>query len=306
MNFDKTNSQIIEEYRSKFLCINATGDPINLKDFKDKYVVYAIENLTDHKIYIGKTSNLLNRVNHYIWAYRNKDEYDTQYREISKAIACEGIENFRMYPIYIAKNADDMSRAENYYTNALKASRPGMVYNMVEPPKKNERKNIISPGARNHSVETKMKKSKPIIALNPDTKEGYFCNGMKLFGDFVGSSKDQVKNCAKRGIRHHGYYIIYLQSFDRELVSNMRKETQKDYEDWKASHRPNDNKGTHNEYLSYVDLVDQMMSTSNTDPIINAGFKMSIIDYTPANEVSTTTYKIKPFVKDLSEFSDNL
>ena len=34
-------------------------------------LIYNVENLRTNKIYIGKTTNLLNRANHYILEYRN-------------------------------------------------------------------------------------------------------------------------------------------------------------------------------------------------------------------------------------------
>lgn len=61
---------------------------------------------------------------------------------------------------------------------------------------------------------TKMKKAKFICGVKPDKSEFYICAGMKLFGDFVGKSKDIIKNATKTQSTICGYYIIKLEYED--------------------------------------------------------------------------------------------
>ena len=66
-----------------------------------------------------------------------------------------------------------------------------------------------------------MAKSKLICAINPEMNEFIFSTGLKLFGDYIGRSKDNIKSAAKRETKINGYFIYYLNNTDyNNQISN--------------------------------------------------------------------------------------
>ena len=103
-----SNTDIITIYRKNFLCVSIDDTtPLDASLFLNKLCIYAIINLKNNLKYIGKTTNLLNRANNYIWNIRNYNESESSLmRSINKAMIDEGINNFRMIPIDIASNRE--------------------------------------------------------------------------------------------------------------------------------------------------------------------------------------------------------
>lgn len=222
MNIIQSNTEIVSAMRYEFLKNDREGNPADISLLKKKYCIYVIENLRTSKIYIGKTTNIFNRANHYILEYRNFKNGLPLYsvrRSIIQAICNEGIQNFRMYPIAIAQDRKELSIMEKQYV---------IEYNTLEPrgynqilPDGSEGWNTRKCSGISQPISAKISKSKIVACINSSTKELIISIGMKLFGDYIGSSKDQVKNCAKRGIKHRGYHIIYLNEYDRESIRNL-------------------------------------------------------------------------------------
>lgn len=300
-DFLTRNSEIIQKYREKFLFATSERAPIKLKDFKGKCVVYAIENVVTKKVYIGKTTNLLNRVNHYIWLYRNGDnsKYDEK-RPIADAMKTEGIENFIMYPVAIAPDRDALAVTEMGIILTMKKYSPDRLYNTQVPCGTDETKYAVH-GTFSQSASTKTAKSKVIIAINPEIKKAYISIGLKLFGDFVGSSKDQVKNCAKRGIRHRGYYIIYLNTDDRESVESKRKTNQEEILKPFLEKRPNYHNDKYEEYFYFVNLVDTMMEEKSEKCFRDLGYECGFIAYSHDSN-PTMSYSLR----NIKDFFDML
>lgn len=287
MNITERNSDKISEIREKFLVENPDSKkPLNLADFKGKMIIYVIENIKSHKLYVGKTTNLLNRCNSYIRYYRvNKGDFRNNnpylkesHRTIDRAIINDGIENFVMYPIDIAKNRMDLAKKEFEWCVKLKAIDPEFGYNEFLPDIISEVSRKNSPG-KPHSISTKILKSKYIIAINPDLKRVYASTGMKIFGDFVHSSKDQVKNCARRGIRHNGYYIVYVNKIDREDIISKRKSDYDKFVEWKNANKPNYHNDKYLEYFTMVDMVDELVSSQSDEIFTKNGYSCHFIDY---------------------------
>lgn len=294
MNITERNSDKISEIREKFLVENPDSKkPLKLADFKGKLVIYVIENIKSHKLYVGKTTNLLNRCNTYIRYYRiNQGEFlkenpylTSSLRTIDKAIYNEGIENFVMYPIDIAKNRIELYVKEYQWCVKLKVIDPEFGYNECLPDAnklirtiedRNLMKNSIG---RPHDISTKIMKSKYIIAINPDLKRVYASTGMKIFGDFVHTSKDQVKNCARRGIRHHGYYIVYVNKVDRAEIIDKRKSDYNKFVEWKKSNKPTYHNDKYLEYFTMVDMVDELVSSQSDEIFTKNGYSCHFIDY---------------------------
>lgn len=288
MNAYKSNSEIIAEYRRKFLFLDANETPIDLTLFKGKYVIYVIVNIKTRQFYIGKTTNLLNRSNHYIWSYRNKCD-DTS-RPVIHAILSEGIENFRMYPIYISKNREELAKDEVRFVSNYMTITPNLLYNKKIPSESSEYHTKLI--GYKTSISTKIKKAKWCIAINPDTKRLYLCTGMKIFGDLVGSSKDQVKNCTRRGIRHHGFYIFYFNDYDRQSIVEKRREAYKAHLQWKKANKPNFSKATFEEYLDTADIIEKALAEKSLDSLINLGYICEFLTYNDSNKFTDKEYKV--------------
>ena len=64
-----------------------------------------------------------------------------------------------------------------------------------------------------------------MCALDPENKELIFSTGLKLFGDYIGRNKDEIKSFAKRQTRVDGYFIYYLNlnDFDDQIKSARMK-----------------------------------------------------------------------------------
>jgi hypothetical protein len=281
----KTNSDIIREIRSRFLFKNFKEEPIDLNDYKGKLVIYAIKNITNGKLYIGKTSYFLNRVNHYIWGYRHPNDPSVINYPMTRIIAKEGIENFRMIPLCIVDSREDLAKLEGDYVSKL-TSLGISLYN-AEFPHRNAEKSMKGMKGTPHTIETKIKKAKWVVSINPDAKSMYICTGMKIFGDLVGTGKDMVKNCTRRGIKHQGFYLIYFGKNDRDEIKNERMKLYKAHLEWKTKHKPNYHNAKFEEYLSYVDLVEKMVESHSVKCFTDMGYKCEFLTYASSGKGET-------------------
>ena len=100
---------------------------------------------------------------------------------------------------------------------------------------------------------------------------------MKTFGDFVSTSKDQVKNCAKRGSKLRGYNIIYLNNYDRELIKS------------KMHNRCNHSKNL-DDYLTALSYVELMLDDQSVQCLIDDGYNCRFLSY-PSSEDSDSLFE---------------
>lgn len=312
IDYMHANSNTIAYFRERFLFLSANRDPIDLKLFKGKCVVYAIENIKTQKTYIGKTTNILNRSNAYIYAYRNHDEKNpSSSRPIINAMLSEGIDNFMMYPLVVTPDRDSLALTERNLIVCLMRMDPNKLYNVSIPCGRDEYK-MSSFKKYSQSIATKITKSKMIAAINPDTKQMYISTGMKLFSVFVGSSKDQVKNCAKRGIRHRGFYIIYLDTDYRAEVQDRRKNNQELMLKPYKEKRPNYHNDKYEEYFYFVDLANTMIDEESDKCFTDLGYTCKFLTYPDENPESVDLYKLDSTATffdmlniDNNDFDDN-
>lgn len=293
MSIILSNTEMVTNMRYSFLKLNRKGDPLDISQFKGKNVIYVVENLINHKLYVGKTTNLLNRANNYTLNYRKFiNEGIESDRTIAKAINSEGIENFRMYPIALANDRKELANLEYQYTIQLNTLVP-LGYNDVIPSPYEGWSSRKGCTGYPQSTETKIAKSKMIAAVNLDTKEFIVAIGMKIFGDFVGSSKDQVKNCAKRGSSHRGFYIIYINNYDRNTTRD------KVYSIYDA-HYSNNHKGfdiggynltkKFNGYLTALSYVELMLDDQSVQCLLDDGYICRFLSY-PSSEDSDSLFE---------------
>lgn len=173
---------------------------------KDILWIYKIINLKDDRTYIGKTSDINRRALNYVNTYLKGDIS----MKISKAFQDMGFSNFIMIPLEIAFNENSAEIKEKYYIDLYNSIENGFnVYNNSAPTYKNRKRPSVP-----QTLYSKMVKSKIIAAINTESKTIIYSTGLKLFGDFIDRSKDEVKSAAKRETRLEGFFIYYLNMGD--------------------------------------------------------------------------------------------
>ena len=185
------------------------------------YWVYKIYNTKNDKIYIGKTIDLRRRAMDYI------NEYCHGYkdRKINEAMINLGIENFIMYPLEVAYTSESASIKEKYYIDLYDSIKKGYNTSMGSPSNDvNHKKHTPV----KQTIYAKVAKSKVICAYNPETNQAYFSTGLKLFGDFIGRHKDEIKSAARRQTKIDGYFIFYLNKKDfSSQIQNVNSKIEK-------------------------------------------------------------------------------
>lgn len=284
-----SNTDIVSSMRESFLCTSLDDTtPLNINLFRDKMCIYMIENLTDHMIYIGKTVNLLNRANHYIWKIRNFNESEQdefKLRTINKVMIQEGIHNFRMFPIDTAETRDELAQLERKYILQYRSYKPSVGYNDVIPCGFNTNYRAPADMGHPHTIATKMKKSKLVACVNIHSKTFFIAVGMKIFGDLLGTTKDYVKTCAKRGGECKGFYVIYLNDTDRIAIKDEKANKLALF----VKHR--DNKialygkpmhyvfNGHDTYLSVVSMIEDILDDFSVESIEKLGYQCYFLTY---------------------------
>ena len=118
---------------------------------------------------------------------------------------------------------------------------------------------------------------------------------MKIFADYMQTSKDLIKNCARRPCMYKGYYIIYLNDIDREEILNkaiMREEAQinrnrKYYEAYgeaPLSKLPM--------YIDMVKFVDRFLDNPSTEFFVKEGYDAHVLKY-ETDPSTGCTYKLE-------------
>ena len=192
--------------------------------------IYCIENKKNGKKYIGSTHSiyqgvenpsrlaiLYKRMNEYIYEYnsdlKKSPSIIETLRPIARAMVKEGIENFVMYPVaettartHAAKEAyfmDLYDTVENGY-NVAKVRGTGPI--------------ITDNPGRLQSIEERRGRSEPILAINLNDRSMVFAESMKLFADYLGTTKDMIKNQARSGRNYKGWFVFYKKAAKREEV----------------------------------------------------------------------------------------
>ena len=272
------NLENLRKYKENFVVLNPDC-PIYIdpSSYKGKYIIYMIMNLKDGKRYIGSTVDFNNRVNRYIYYYFH-DEPNSN--PVSRAIKEEGIENFRIMPIAVIETRDKLRLAERETIIMYNCLDPKYGYNKTLP-SITEKVHEYPNGGHPHYARTKANKAKFIAAVNDSEKKLVISEGMKLFADITSSSKDLVKNEAKDCRRHRGYYIIYLNSSDRNMlftkinfklldVQNGVYTTPTKRGRWRVQYQC---------YINASNMVSTMLEEGNANNFLEEGYTCSFLHY---------------------------
>ena len=190
---------------------------------KDNIIwVYEIINYKDNRIYVGKTTDINRRAMNYVNEYLKGDVS----RKLSAGFQELGLCNFMMFPIEVATNEISAEIKEKYYIDLYDSIKNGFnaINNSASSYKNRKRPSVPQ------TLYSKMIKSKLVACIDTANKAIVFSTGLKLFGDFIDRSKDEVKSAAKRETRLNGYFIYYMNynDFTKQLIdaeSKIKKNT---------------------------------------------------------------------------------
>ena len=168
--------------------------------------IYSITNKIDGKKYIGQTTNYRKRISD----YKNAEKRDMNH-PIYKIIKEVGSDNFVM-EILQTCNSRALTKLEDYYIEKYNTNNPLHGYNLLVGNGRNNnyasrKRKSISHLGMNESNETKRKKSNTILAIKNNIL--IVSDSAKLFGDYVGKSKDYIKNCLRQPSRINGFRLYY-------------------------------------------------------------------------------------------------
>ena len=157
-----------------------------------------------------------------------------------------GIENFMIYPLEIATNNESAGIKEKYYIDLYDSINNG--YNVIMG-SSTCKKSKVKHTPTKQTIYSKVSKSKIICCVNPDKKEMIFSTGLKLFGDYIGRSKDEIKSAAKRETKLNGYFIYYMNQ------SDISKQLENAINKIQRNHIYNDNLLQYSDFIKYYNYV---------------------------------------------------
>lgn len=183
--------------------------------------IYKLTNKINGKIYIGQTVDYHRRMNEY--KNRKSSKEKSSKYGIMEEVEKYGFENFTS-EIIRECSRDELTYYEMFYIDKFKSYLKKYGYNSFHKKSnedKNQCMNIITKRKMSkahigltESADTKRKKSNKIIAIKDD--ELIYCDSAKLFGDYVGSTKDYIKNCLRQPTTVKGYLLFYDDPKKRE------------------------------------------------------------------------------------------
>lgn len=191
--------------------------------------IYKVTNTLNGKVYIGQTTNFRKRVSDYKNAHKKKDNTQAITLDIKKY----GTENFTI-EILEECSPNKLSKLENKYIKFYKDNMPDKCYNYkinnsstANNAISRKRKSIAHIGLTD-STSAKRNKSNAIIAIKDDSI--IVCDSAKLFGDYVGKSKDMIKNGLRQPSKICGYRLYYDDYAKRQEIRDkmMKKRSIRD------------------------------------------------------------------------------
>ena len=269
-----------EEILSDFLLIPKKYKKI-YKSGENVYWIYKIICLNNDKLYIGKTNNIKRRALNYINEYLKGDGN----RKLNKAMIKYGIDKFMLVPLEIAYNNKSASIKEKYYIDLYDTIDKG--YNMIMG-STDTYTNRSRPSVP-QTLYSRMIKSKLVCCVNDTDNKIVFSTGLKLFGDYIGRHKDEIKSAAKRETRLDGFFIYYLNNKDfNDQIDNANLKIDKNvtYKDYKLQYY---------DFIKISKIIKSFLKSEKTD--IN---NFDIIFITQSND--ECGYKKEPIEKFIAYY----
>ena len=148
----------------------------------------------------------------------------TDTRAIYKDIKKYGQSNFTFELLKVVNTTDELDKYEKYYIHKFKSQDKRYGYN-YETGGGRLRSNTQKRMSKSHSglkesSSTKKKKSNVIIAINYVEKYTIISDSGKLLGDYLGVSKDYIKNCLRQPSSIKGFVLFYDDDKKRDEILN--------------------------------------------------------------------------------------
>ena len=183
--------------------------------------IYIITNKINGKKYIGQSNNMRKRFSDY--NSKNKKDSRPIYQDIRKF----GSDNFTFEIIELDNERELMDEKETYYIKKFNTLDPDFGYNQClggggcNNPEARKRLSLAHTGLKESSM-VKRKKSNPIIAVNLKEHIVILSDSAKLFGDYIGSTKDYIKNCLRTPYKIKDFMLFYDDSEKRhDMLTKM-------------------------------------------------------------------------------------
>lgn len=171
-------------------------------------VIYMIRNKITGLRYYGQTVNFQRRVNE----YKNRKAEKSSKYHMMEVINEYGFDNFE-FSIVEHCREDELDEREMYYIKKHNTTNPLFGYNSQkgEPDKRMYKRTRIKMSESHKGLKekaiTKRKKSNPVVGFNGS--EVVYADSGKLFGDYIGQSKDEISHGIKKKYSMYGYYVFY-------------------------------------------------------------------------------------------------
>lgn len=292
MNINVSDIQQARIKRDSFLKMNYKPLQIIAESSEDVYYIYMIESKTNPKYrYIGKTKNIYDRALNYIRRLEYAQKYNhTSLRPIMQALLKNGIEDFVMYPIATVNGKENTGLLEQVFISKL--------HTHIDEQGLNVSTNIDTSGGIGHcgyahSIDTKIKKSKPMIAINETDKVILIAVGGKILGDLLGVDKDQIKNVVRKPCHLGNWYIYYMNDADRDEITQKYKSKQ-----FTSSYGFMRRRTDDDIYLQGATLVERFVENPSADIFADdpkySEYKLIFVTYNPEydNTPYTNSYKL--------------
>lgn len=227
-----TESELMQNkiMKERFLDLREIPKEYKFNDPNDYFCgyIYCIENLKDGRKYIGSTYAVYSGVKNpgeYHAVRKRASQYIHEYkkymhcskstlirkRPIIQALVLDGIENFVMYPI-AETGMKTHFKMEMEFINKWNTIKNG--YNL-SPLGNPSAKRMVTTEV---SADKKTAISSHVMCINLGLKQIVMADSMKLFADYMGTTKDQIKNNARSGRTYKGWFIFYRDSEKRNEI----------------------------------------------------------------------------------------
>lgn len=234
--------------------------------------IYKVTNLITGKSYIGQTTNFRKRFSD----YKNIHKKDNLTQPIAIDVRHYGTDNFTIEIIKLC-NSEELSKYEKKYIKKFKTDNPEYGFNIFSNINSSQnnadsrRKKSLSHIGLKESSNTKRKKSNIILAIKNNSI--LVCDSGKLFADYMGTTKDVIKNALRQPFTYQGYNLYYNDY-------NKRQEIR---------YKMNEKRSIRNiEYMNILDILD-FVEFEGVETIYQYFDSIYILEY------SDDKYRIIPF-----------
>lgn len=172
--------------------------------------IYKLTNKLNGLVYIGQTVDYYRRMNE----YKNRKISKSSNYKIMKIINEIGFHNFK-HEMILECDITELNDYEMYFIDKFESYKVDKGYNSMHIDKDGKchlntesiKKMSISHTGNKHTTKYKKSMSNKIIAFK--NNDIIIADSAKIFGDYIGKSKDIIKNGLRKPVKICGYMIFY-------------------------------------------------------------------------------------------------